>query len=110
MSQYQELSKFFHIIYHTNNVISAARDIIYKDGNLYKISITRDENNNFDVQSRKIQLRETSSLLPINMTYPILGLIHIDYRHTSTIPIKMIVYNTYRNQNEKVYIISNRKR
>lgn len=83
MSHYQELSKFFHVIYHTNNVISNTKNFFHKPDGIYKIVAKYNYETPFvrkpiiDVQ--KISLYEPHTLTPISPDVQIIGINDLTY-------------------------------
>ena len=83
MSHYQELSKYFTILYHTNNVISNTGCFFHKPDGIYKIVAKYNYENPFvrkpilDVQ--KISLYEPHTLTHISPDVQIIGITNLTY-------------------------------
>lgn len=112
MSHYQELSKYFTILYHTNNVISNTGNFFHKPDGIYKIVAKYNYETPFvrkpTIDVKKITLYEPHTLTPISPDVQIIGIIDLTYADSEY--EKTWRKNNYGNSALFVTCFNNQKR
>lgn len=112
MSHYQELSKYFTILYHTNNVISDTGYFFHKPDGIYKIVPKYNYETPYirkpTIDVQKISLYEPHTLTPISPDVQIIGINELTYADPEY--KKMWFKNDYDSSKLFVTCFNNQKR